>query len=541
MMQGFAKPFPQDRLSLLRGFYGVIALLVAEIFLIVPIYRALLAFDCWQNWGAGICGPLFSAKASLYTILPVFVFVAMLLSNERKALTRDAAIRRRPLQLNLAGVAVFFLPLLWLGNGIGPHFVVETLAVWALGMGLAGAGAMLMLAPPARWRAILAQRGWLVAAILGAGLLAPFIARAAQPLWNIQILSDAAFHCVVWVMGVTGHPVTVDYPGRIIGTEDFSARIAPLCSGIEGIALIVFFVTLYLGLFRRELRFPAVLWLYPIGILASWGLNVVRISVLVLIGINGNPKLAQNGFHSHAGWLMFTVLALAIILLARSSGYFARTELAAPRRAAPFLRDPMVAQILPFAVFMASALLASTFAETPALVYPLRAAAMVAGLVPFLPFLARIEWRVDPLSVVAGLFIGVVWAEGTPVVTGSDQSLALALAGLGAPAFFGWVATRILGTVVLVPVIEELFFRGYLLQRIGGPGREGLRVLLGAVVTSALFGALHDRWALAFVAGLAFAGLRLRSGRIGDAILAHVVANAWIALMAVLANDWSLI
>jgi exosortase E/protease (VPEID-CTERM system) len=365
-----------------------------------------------------------------------------------------------------------------------------------------------------------------------------------QPLWRVQVLSDATFHAVVWVMHAVGVDVMTNLAERVIGTPTFSVNIAPLCSGLEGIGLIVLFVTIYLVLFRRELRFPAALLLYPFGILASWLLNVVRIAVLISLGIAGHPDLAANGFHSHAGWLMFTVLALVIVGLARWSGFFAAPVGGARPVAAPlvpFLADPVVAQILPFAVFMASALLASTFANMPTLVYPLRAVAMAAALAMFLPYLRSLIWRLDPLALGTGLAIGVIWTATAPPAAGTDMALAGALQGLGGAAFVAWVVARVVGTTVLVPVIEELFFRGYLLQRL--MGAQGLiwRVALGVVVTSVLFGALHDRWLLAGVAGAVYAVLRLRSGRISDAIVAHAASNAWIAGAAILANDWSLI
>ncbi|WP_265332507.1 exosortase E/protease, VPEID-CTERM system [Stagnihabitans tardus] len=514
-------------------------LLAAEVFLAVPLHKLFVSFDCWQNWGAAICGPLFASKVSIYTLVPCFVLLAMLLSPERKALTQDAALRPLPLGLNLAGLVVFLLPVLWLEDGTGTRFLWPSLIAWGAGMALAGLGACLMLAPSARWHVLLRQRGGVLALCLAAGLAAPFIAQNAQGLWRIQVLSDATFHCVVWLMQALGYEVTVNFPERSIGTEAFRAIIAPLCSGIEGIGLITFFVTLYLVLFRRELRFPAALWLYPLGIAASWLLNVVRIAVLIAIGLGGNPELAVNGFHSHAGWLMFTLLALAIVLLARSTGFFLAAPAQQRRPALPFLADPMVAQILPFALFMASALLASTFATMPALVYPLRALVMAGGLALFLPYLRQITWRLDPLALSLGLAVGLVWTVTAPQAAGGDLVLAQALAELSMPLLAVWIAARMLGTVVLVPVIEELFFRNYLLQRLAG--KETWRIALALLVTSGLFAALHDRWALAFVAGLVYGGLRLRSGRIGDAILAHMASNAWIAAAAILANDWSLI
>lgn len=80
-------------------------------------------------------------------------------------------------------------------------------------------------------------------------------------------------------------------------------------------------------------------------------------------------------------------------------------------------------------------------------------------------------------------------------------------------------------TIVIAPVVEEIFWRGLLLR--------GLRARLprwAALAAAALlFGATHFQLAALpglTLAGLAFAWLADRSGRLGSAIVAHVAFNA---------------
>jgi hypothetical protein len=93
---------------------------------------------------------------------------------------------------------------------------------------------------------------------------------------------------------------------------------------------------------------------------------------------------------------------------------------------------------------------------------------------------------------------------------------------------------RLAGTCLLVPVVEELAFRGFLLRWLVSPEFERIPPRAWtwwAVLLSSLgFGALHSHWILGTLAGLAFALARLRRGRLGDAILAHALANAGIAV-----------
>jgi CAAX protease family protein len=57
-------------------------------------------------------------------------------------------------------------------------------------------------------------------------------------------------------------------------------------------ALMGLITSAYLCAFHRHLRFPNVLVLLPLALVASWALNVARISILFLIGANGNPRLS---------------------------------------------------------------------------------------------------------------------------------------------------------------------------------------------------------------------------------------------------------
>jgi membrane protease YdiL (CAAX protease family) len=91
-----------------------------------------------------------------------------------------------------------------------------------------------------------------------------------------------------------------------------------------------------------------------------------------------------------------------------------------------------------------------------------------------------------------------------------------------------------------VPLIEELFFRDYLLERLDFGGRAG--TLLAVAISTGIFAALHGRWLLAVAAGLVFCALRLRrGGRLADAVICHVAANTGVAAVAWATGNWQLI
>ena len=299
-------------------------------------------------------------------------------------------------------------------------------------------------------------------------------------------------------------------------------------------ALITVFLALYAMLFRDTLRmgrFWLVVW--PVSVFLSWLLNVVRITVLILIGAHVSPELAVNGFHSFAGWLFFTALALGV-LIAVSKFRWLQKE-AIPWSTTPLSHDDMAARILPFVVFMLSGIVVNAFWQAPELGYPLQVLGM-AGVLwyvrrPLRAYLARPSW----LALLAGLVVGVGWVLMAPAA----EAPSAALAALTPLAFAAWAAVRILGTVVFVPLIEELFFRGYLQSRIDD-GTLPRRVMAIAL-SAAAFALLHGRWIEAGLAGVIFSMLYIRQGRLADAITAHAVANALIAVVAAWRGDWTLI
>ena len=91
----------------------------------------------------------------------------------------------------------------------------------------------------------------------------------------------------------------------------------------------------------------------------------------------------------------------------------------------------------------------------------------------------------------------------------------------------GWVvatwAFGILATGILGPLFEEIYFRGFLLPRIGGSPL--VAVLVGILLFSAYH--LFSPWMLParFVALLPLVYITLRTRSLGPAILAHVLLN----------------
>jgi membrane protease YdiL (CAAX protease family) len=60
------------------------------------------------------------------------------------------------------------------------------------------------------------------------------------------------------------------------------------------------------------------------------------------------------------------------------------------------------------------------------------------------------------------------------------------------------------------------------------------------MLSSASFGLLHGQWLAGTVAGAGYAVAFYRSGKLGDAVIAHVTTNGLIALIVLVSGTWSL-
>lgn len=414
--------------------------------------------------------------------------------------------------------------------------------------------AALLAAPPqgaALAQAMAAHGLGVAAAALAVGFAAPDLAALADALWRWPALSDATFAAVFWTLETFGRDVAAQPALYLLKIDGFVVGIGPECSGVQGMVLITLFSGLHLGLARRTLRFPHAFAIPAAALALSWVFNVARLSALAVIGADVSPTLAVGGFHSQAGWIAFSVLAVIVLSLSAwrplrvAQGAWSPPH-AAPEalRPAPLLADRAVAEIAPFAATLFASMAATAAAAQPGMLAP--AVAVIGAAVTLVfrrPLLAELRPPAG-VAVLAGLAAGALWVATAPPSSPSDAGLTLAVAGLGAVAAAAWTAIRVIGAALVTPVVEELFFRSYLARRLDPGGRHVSArwgAIIAAVAGAALFAALHDRWIAAFLAGLLFAALRLRRGALIDAVAGHAACNGVIVIAVLSRRGWSIL
>lgn len=105
------------------------------------------------------------------------------------------------------------------------------------------------------------------------------------------------------------------------------------------------------------------------------------------------------------------------------------------------------------------------------------------------------------------------------------------------------VAFRIAGAALVVPVMEELFWRSFLQRWVQQhdflalkPAQIGLKALL---IASALFAVEHMQWLAGLIAGLAYGWLYIRTRNLWAPIIAHAVTNGVLGAYVVTTGYWS--
>jgi exosortase E/protease (VPEID-CTERM system) len=425
----------------------------------------------------------------------------------------------------------------------GVHLPFALLAASAVLLTIGAVVALLCgLAPWDMWRRGAAAIGhrWLYAC--GAALAATLAIVFSQDLWapTAQITFDLVRLAVApFVPALHADPAT-----RVLDTPHFAVQVSQICSGLEGVGLIVAFCAAWLIFFREEYRFPRALILLPAGVLLVFVLNVIRIAALVLIGNAGHPAIAIFGFHSQAGWISFNIVACGLVFVSRRSHWL---NTAAPGRtdsgAATAAANPTAAYLMPLLAVLAAGMLSRAGSGQFETWYALRLIAGGAALAVYWPRLHGLDWRFSWRAAAAGVAVFGLWlgvGHLLPV-----QSMPAALAAMSASSRALWIAGRIATAVLVLPFAEELAYRGYLLRRLVAADFESVSfaavgwmpLLVTALACGLLDGAL---WPAGIAAGIVFGMLLIRTRRMGEAVAAHVMANTLLSASVLFWHQWQL-
>jgi uncharacterized protein len=212
-------------------------------------------------------------------------------------------------------------------------------------------------------------------------------------------------------------------------------------------------------------------------------------------------------------------------------------------------------RIAPFALFMALLALRGaappdgSWGIDPRWIYGLSVGAVAALLALFWREYGELARQTVPdaretlLATGVGLVVFVLWIllDATWMTIGTPSASFVPTDATGA---IDWplVCVRWVGAALLVPLMEELFWRSFLMRWIERPTFQGVdprRVGAKAIVLSTfVFMLAHTLWLAAIVAGLAYALLYVRSGKLWLPVIAHAVTNGALGVWVVATRQW---
>jgi CAAX prenyl protease-like protein len=222
--------------------------------------------------------------------------------------------------------------------------------------------------------------------------------------------------------------------------------------------------------------------------------------------------------------------------------------------------SPALARTLPFILFAILTSLQGKFGESSR--YWLYFAKTILGgwmLWMLRDAIKDMKWAFSWEAVAAGILVFVLWIG----LDGHYPSLSELLAKIGfggsedkevldwnplkqfsdSPALaWMFIIMRILGSTIVVPPLEEVFYRSFLYRYIAQPDFE--KIALGKflwmpfIVMCLLFGFAHFEWLAAILCAAIYFGLIWHKKRLGDAITAHAITNLLLGVWVVWEGEW---
>ncbi len=207
--------------------------------------------------------------------------------------------------------------------------------------------------------------------------------------------------------------------------------------------------------------------------------------------------------------------------------------------------------VLPFALYVVFLAIEGLEPAARVWLYPAKTLVVAAALLAFRGRYEELQPGFSWLALLVGVVVAVLWIFLDPFYPGLSH-----LTGGTTPASFDpatiadsatrlmFLGFRVAGAVLVVPVMEELFWRAFLIRWL--VDQNWKTVPVGAftarsfAITSVLFAGEHEQWLAGLVCGALLNGLLYRTRSVWACVLAHAVANALLAGWVLSQGAWKL-
>jgi CAAX protease family protein len=221
---------------------------------------------------------------------------------------------------------------------------------------------------------------------------------------------------------------------------------------------------------------------------------------------------------------------------------------------------PAIARVAPFVVFVVLTFCQGCFGEEGRYWFYFAKTLIGAWMLWVVRGVVQeMRWKLSWEAVVAGLVVFVVWV-GLDRIVPTQQELWIKLGLSKVPAnptppwnpfahfadctALGWffLAVRVLGSSLVVPPLEEVFYRSFLYRWIARPdfasvplGQFARKPFLSVAL---IFGFAHNEWLAGILCAATYQGLVCWKKRLGDSMTAHAITNFLLGMWVASRGEW---
>jgi CAAX prenyl protease-like protein len=222
------------------------------------------------------------------------------------------------------------------------------------------------------------------------------------------------------------------------------------------------------------------------------------------------------------------------------------------------------AYVIPMGIFLAFTQVGATWREWYPASYVVKTLLTAIALMLLWRHYTKIRWTHLGLGAVVGVVGLVQWVGMEKLLvskpwlfwtrmggSAADPASTFALPDLWIPhehfasawGLWGFLSVRLLGSAIVVAVMEELFWRDAVWRTIIAPNdfklaEVGEWDLKAFLVVPAIFAMVHVQWLTAIVWALMIGWLLVRTRSLGACIVAHGVTNLLLGVYVMATGDW---
>ncbi len=207
-------------------------------------------------------------------------------------------------------------------------------------------------------------------------------------------------------------------------------------------------------------------------------------------------------------------------------------------------RVDFIPYIVPFILFAAITYVAPALNLSAGISYTLKTVLVGAAIYYYRDiFRYEIQPKFSLTAVFAGILVFIIWVLPDGLYPHIGHSEFNPYDQASGAAVYYLLAIRMAGAALVVPIMEELFWRSFALRFLIQSDFKS--VPLGAfswfsfIVISVAFGLEHHRWLVGIVAGMIYAWTLYRSKNLFEPILAHAVTNFLLGIYVIQTGSWS--